>query len=239
MALAKGQRIEIRVGDTIEYGHVHKVAAAGVSLLTDSWMVTKPVAAARVIPSLQPVPDGAPGSRVWKKGDRIEFVTRERLVHATVLSANLLDVKAMADGGEVEYGVPARGLRPSSKVLPVPAPSVMDDWAVRAYKTARGLSEETEAFSAELTYGGRVVIRARNDGRGGCNMYHGERAHLDRLHRDAQAWLAEADVEHLAEAADLWLDWHARLRPYAVDAREHLRRFDREVGQAIHTPFEP
>jgi hypothetical protein len=238
MALTKGQRIEIRAKGATQLGHVHRISAAGVALIMDSWMVTKPVDAARVEPSTAPVPEGTPGHRKWAKGDRVEFEHDARTVHATVVSADLEIVKSIADGGAYEHVTKARDLRPSTKVLPKPAPSVMDDWGVRSYREAPARSRETDAFEATVTYKGKPVLKAGNDGKGGPNRYDGDRETVDRLVRDGQTWLAEAGVEHVVEGADQWLDWHARLRPYAVDAREHLRETDELIGQKIYQPFD-
>lgn len=239
MPVAKGDRVVLTHGGKAYQGHVLKVSAAGVGLVLDDWRVLKPMPAASVAPSAAPVAEGTPGFRKWGKGDRIEFEHDGRTLHATVRSADLLTVKATGDGAKYEYTLPAREVRPSTKVLPKPAPSVMDDWSVRSYRAAPALSQETDAFAADIAYKGKTVIKASNAGHGGCNIYHGDRAMVDRLHADAKAWLNEANVEHLTEAADEWVTWHATLRPYAVDAREHLQEQDNVLGQYVHMPASP
>ncbi len=237
MGFAKGQRVQVKAKEGMIQAHVVKVAAAGVTLILDDWRKTKPLQPSQVQPSTAPVVAGGPGHTVYGKRDRVEFKDDGgKLLHGTVESGDMFKVKVVLDGGEMVYEVPQRELAASTKVLAKPAPSVMDDWGVRSYKAVPALSEETEAFTADITYKGKSVIKAKNDGHGGCNMYHGDRAMVDRFQADAKAWFDEANVEHLIEAADHFVTWHATLRPYAVDAMEHLREYDLRLGQAIHTP---
>ena len=239
MPFAKGQRVSfVNKGVTL-HAHVRAVSRTGVSVVTDDWRYTKALPERHFQPSNAPLPEGAPGHRVWRKGERIQIETPDRVAHATVVSGDMFVVKAIEDGGEIEHTAPADKVSASTKVLPTPAPSVMDDWSVTGYRAVKSMSEETEAFTARIAYKGKAVCTVSNDGHGGCHGYGGNPEAVGRLHEAAAAWLAEANVEHLTEAADIWVTWYATLRPYAVDAMEHLRSFDLQVGQYVNMPEGP
>lgn len=53
------------------------------------------------------------------------------------------------------------------------------------------LSEETNAFTADLWIDGKKVGYCKNDGRGGCTDIHGYTAEGNQIIRDCDAWCKE------------------------------------------------
>ena len=244
----KGDRVEVTSGKETHHGVVQRIEAENVVVRLDSGKLCKPFPARHFRPSTKPLPEGDV-HREWAKGDRVEFKVavpvddgprarkETKLLHGTVLSVAKA-AKVMVDGGQHEFTVPLGLLAPSTKALPAPVPDAMDDWGVTSYKEMRSLSEETTAFSAKVTFRGKVVMLASNHGTGGCNRYDALPGAPPRIAATfaaaAKDWFARHGAPVVTEAEDLFLTWHTVRRPYAVTAKEFVREYDEmleEVGQ--------
>tara|TARA_R100001594_G_scaffold36357_1_gene66010 strand:+ start:195 stop:665 length:471 start_codon:yes stop_codon:yes gene_type:complete len=69
---------------------------------------------------------------------------------------------------------------------------------IKNVKVAKFASEETMCFECSVYVDGKRAFVASNDGRGGCNLYHGDRALIDA----AEKWATE-NYEHATGIEDL------------------------------------
>ena len=105
------------------------------------------------------------------------------------------------------------------------ASDAMKDYDVKSYKEHRELSEETEAFSAKITYRGKVVLEASNNGHGGCNMYYPTVKGGPNFHADVKRWAEENGHPNPIEPEDTWIDWHRVGRLIGVPATEVITSY--------------
>ena len=90
----------------------------------------------------------------------------------------------------------------------VDASDAMSRYDVKSYKEHAALSQETTAFSANITFDGKVVLQATNDGHGGCNMYYPTTKSGPDFHADVKRWAEENGHPDAFEPEDQWIDWH-------------------------------
>ncbi len=64
---------------------------------------------------------------------------------------------------------------------------------IKNLKVAKFASEETLCFEATVYVDGKRSFTASNDGHGGCNFYHGDRANINA----AEAWSKTQPETHL------------------------------------------
>ena len=163
-----------------------------------------------------------------KKGDRVEWIQGPETKYGVVFRGGKRPT-VYIDGGihSVKGGAGAFSL--SNHPLPVDEPSPMDKWGVKSYKDS-GMGEETAHFQATITLNGKVVIYARNQGRGGCNMYDQdfkngvERSILADFAADAKAWGEQFGSPYNFELEDTWLDWAAHDKIYGKLAVDYFKK---------------
>lgn len=106
-----------------------------------------------------------------------------------------------------------------STTTPIVATSV----EVKSYRPAPQLSEETEAFTANLYVNGKRAGDVRNDGRGGCNLYgFVSREMSEAFHAYAAQWGAE--LGQTFEVADALVAHLCEMVPVRKMARAHARK---------------
>lgn len=219
------------------HGVVAKVAGGKATVMTDDLETfTGPVGGLQG--SDKPVPEPLLArlgvGKAFAKGDRVCFDHRGETLHGVVTKGGAARIVVVLDGGRQRTSGPAAGFRASDKPLPKDPPSEMDRWGVVDHRASARMSEETEAFTATVTYDGKPVAHARNDGRGGCNLYQplpGQgRDLLDRLHADAAEWTRRNGGEPF-EPEDDWLSWAANERPFGVTAADHFAERARLLGR--------
>jgi len=178
-------------------------------------------------PSDVPAPATAP-RLTYAKGDRVETLYRGVLKHGTVTTFRNGRVTALIDGGVEKISGSVACFKPSSKVVAPEPFSPLDGYDVINYRRYAGLSQETDAFTAHITWKGKRAIEVSNDGQGGCNRYHridiNDRKVEDTFHAAAVAWakLNGCDLDPTT-AADLWVSW--KNEPAGQTAREYLAPF--------------
>lgn len=163
-----------------------------------------------------------------KKGDRVEFTTREgTLVTGYIKSVSKTGtVKMVEEGGDTEWKVGVRLLRPATKLIETDEPSVMDKWGIKGFKEVHG-HDDSLPFEARITLNGKVVGEASNDGWGGSNMYHfTDHATRERFTADAKAWFAQLGGTDTFEVEGLWVEWATIKKPYGVTAKAYIADFN-------------
>jgi len=223
----KNERVSVKI-DGVECPGIVTKAIAAKAGEGPRWVVALDdgrgykVGRALLRPSDAPLPDHLK-PKDFKKGDRVEFDYEGKVVHGTVAKGGTL-VKVVADGGADTFGVDARNLRASNAPLPKDAPHPMDAWGLKGYSKSQKFSEETLCFSSQVTFNGKAVIEAKNDGQGGSNMYYplqGGWATVEKFLEDAKQWLRDHGMPEgdIFEPGDNWIDWKANQQPYGVTAK--------------------
>lgn len=162
-----------------------------------------------------------------KKGDRVEWIQGPETKYGVVFRGGKRPT-VYVDGGIHSVKGAAGAFSLSNHPLPADEPSVMDKWDVKSYKDY-GMGEETAHFQATITLNGKVVIYARNQGCGGCNMYtpiYGgvDRSILDDFAADAKAWGEQFGSPYDFEMTDTWLDWAANEKIYGKKAVDYFKK---------------
>jgi len=169
-----------------------------------------------------------------RKGDRVEFDTKNGKKYGTVLRGGSKKVTVIADGElDKTYSGPAGGaIRPSTQPLPKDELNPMDRYSLRKYKEIDGHGD-SRTFSAEILKNGRPIIHVSNNGWGGCNEYYpingADRRVLDIHLADAQAWAKQFGYEGMSEPDDMWVEWYQHERPYGVLAKDMITNFKKEL----------
>jgi len=163
-----------------------------------------------------------------KKGDRVEFERGNGIEYGVVFRGGKKPTVYL-DGGATSVKGSAGCFTISTHPLPVDEPSVMDKWGIKSYKDS-GFGEETPAFRAEITLNGKVVIYARNQGVGGCNIYNRDPKNpvdgvLDRLTADAIVWGKQFGYPYDFEVEDTWVEWAGREKMYGKTAAEYFKEY--------------
>jgi len=229
----KNDRVSFWHNGQDELAVVTKVSQGKVHVRLDD-LRTGTVPASLVRLSEAPLPDHLK-PKSFKKGDRVEFDGKEGVLAGTVVKGGSM-VEVFLDGGALKARVPVEDLRPTTVSLPKDDPHPMDAWGVKNRKDFAELRQETPAFSAEITYNGKVVLQASNDGRGGCNRYMPLNGNtygiVDRLESDAKQWMIDHGMpeERVFEAADAWVEWKHSQAPYGMTAKGMVEELIRPLG---------
>lgn len=171
---------------------------------------------------------------IFKKGTRVSHTDKRtgETVYGTVKSVQRkapFKVVVILDGGEYQVSGPFFVFKETDVPAPKDEPSVMDRWGVTGYHSCGG--DETECFEAGITLNGKRVGRARNDGNGGCNSYMGTDSYcIPGFETDAVAWARQFGWEKPFEAADMWIDWYVKFRPYGVTAKKYIEDFLKKIS---------
>ena len=222
----KGDRVTVRLEGKENPAVITKVTAAKVGVLLDDGrngtMPSYAVTTGQIKPSSLPLPAGMKQVD-FKKGDRVELDYKGKVIYGVVKKGGTR-VQVIADGGKEQFGVDPRNLRPSDVPLPKDPPHAMDAWGLKGYKANEAFSEETLMFQSEITLNGKAVISAKNDGRGGCNMYYpleGGYATVEKFLESAKQWLRDHGMpeDDIYEPGDNWINWKANEQPYGVTAK--------------------
>lgn len=159
-----------------------------------------------------------------RKGARVEFTYEGNLSYGVVLKGGKKPT-VIFDGGELQITGAANAFRLSKHPLPTDEPSVMDKYTIASYKNS-GFGEETPQFNAEIMLNGSVIMTARNDGNGGCNMYTAiNRAVMDQFEADAMEWGKQFGYPYDFEAHDTWVEWAAREKIYGKLAVDYFKEY--------------
>lgn len=222
----KGDRVTIRLEGKENPAVITSVTASKVGVLLDDGrkgtMPSYAVTTGQIRLSNLPPPAGMKQVD-FKKGDRVELDYDGKVIYGVVKKGGAR-VQVIADGGKDQFGVDPRNLRASDAPLPKDPPHAMDAWGLKGYKANESFSEETLMFTSQITFNGKAVIEAKNDGRGGSNMYYplsGGYATVEKFLESARQWLRDHGMPEgdIFEPGDNWIDWKANQQPYGVTAK--------------------
>ncbi|HPX74027.1 MAG TPA: hypothetical protein PKW51_08950 [Methanoregulaceae archaeon] len=162
----------------------------------------------------------------FKKGDHVEWKNKDRTIeHGVVEKGGSKKITVIKLGGKIVVTGSAACFRPSSFTIPLDPDNPMAKWGVRNYRVVPG-HDDLEPFVCIITHDGKDVIRARQDGWGGPNLY--ERLSCspqdieDRLRAESKAWAQHYGWKDPIEAEDCWLYWATKLQPYGVMSKEYI-----------------
>jgi len=98
---------------------------------------------------------------------------------------------------------------------------------IKNVKIAKFASEETLCFECSVYVDGKRAFVASNDGRGGCNSYHGDRGMIDA----ADKW-ANANYEYATGVEDLDGFIHQLITDWEIEkyTRKMLKKFTIAMG---------
>lgn len=165
----------------------------------------------------------------FKKGDRVCWRSTDEegnvtLKHGTITKGGK-NIVATMDGGKYEVKGKPTQFRYSDKPIPKDPTSPMDDYSVTKYKEIPEMSDETTAYVATISYKGKPVLQAQNQGCGGDTMLHlianeplTVSSSIDMFIKAAKAWATQFGQTKPFEAYDEWIDWYVNYRPFAVTA---------------------
>jgi hypothetical protein len=164
----------------------------------------------------------------FSKNDRVEFDGKDGVILGVVTRSGV-KISVVADGGEMKYSVPPAILRHSEVPLPKDPPHEMDRWQLSGYKSYPSMSEETLCFETNITFDGKKVLSAKNDGRGGCDFFYP----LDRS-EDFVKKFNEAAIKWMEDngfpdcdgelSVTLWMQYKTDFAPYGVLASDYCKK---------------
>ena len=236
MAYKKDDRVKYKNKGRTEHGTV-LIAGEKCSVVADgSADIVYTIPSSKLEYSDQPMPPehksiyGTLSSA--KKGDVVEYEVDGEVRRGVVENggAKRLEVKFCIDGIEQYLSGPPYLFR-SADVTPAdePASSPMGKWAVKSYKVVAG-HDDTEPFEAVITKDGKPVIRASNDGWGGCNMYYPEKGYdrsvVNEFEKDVVEWYRSYSNRDPLGADELWISWYRSYRPLGQSSEEYIKKHD-------------
>jgi hypothetical protein len=175
------------------------------------------------------------------KGDRVETEFTQVTRYGTVTSIRGATMTVRLDGGIETVKGSVTSFRKSESLQETEPPSLMDRWSVTGYKTVAG-HDDSIPFVATVCLNKIPVIRASNDGWGGCNRYdqlsqpEEMTDPVAALEADAKVFWEAAGITNLGESADLWLSWLTESRPYNVTAKAYAEKIERAFADLGHSP---
>jgi len=106
----------------------------------------------------------------------------------------------------------------------------MEKWGVSNYEKWEHGHGDSETFHAFITYNGKKVLEASNDGWGGPNLYrpisnsptYPHRDIEKMFYADANKWMELGGCEP-SEGADLWIFWYVVVKPQGITPAEYLK----------------
>lgn len=107
----------------------------------------------------------------------------------------------------------------------------LNQWDIDDVQIDFPASEETLKFDASILHKGERVLQASNDGRGGANLYRGDRQQLNEL-RSTVREAVKAMSDHPAlqyEVLDLWVTWKLAYEPKGVSFAEMIKGIEEQL----------
>lgn len=172
----------------------------------------------------------------FRKGDRVEFDDNGVTKYGVVSKGGAKKIEVIADGAEFIVKGHAAGFRPSNQPIPMDSePSPMDDYGVKGYKEFK--SFDGGGFNAYITYKGKKILEAFDEGNGGEVSTHGiggtpysRSPEEEKFYADAKAWAIQFGDSNGFGAVGMWFDWYVHERPYGVTARMYWDKFNKKLA---------
>lgn len=168
-----------------------------------------------------------------KKDEWVQFKDDKGDEKTGVVSKGGRNPIVIYENGTLQCSGPAYIFKVITKPNIDDSDDIMKDWGISGYKEHKRMSEETTAFNAYITYKGKKVFAAKNDGKGGCNFYTRlnlkpeYRELMEKFKSDAEQWKkAHSKTESVLEIEDLWLEWYSKSRPLGETAKQYWDGFD-------------
>lgn len=162
-----------------------------------------------------------------KKGDRVECSYKGKTEYGVVVTCGD-KVKVRLDGGKSELKGPALYFKLSDHPLPKDAPSEMDKYSIRGYKSITGHGD-SPCFEATILENGKPILYVENDGWGGSNCYSRCNNTLvnveEQFRKAAKSWVAQFGYPDMFEPEDAWVDWWKFERPYGKLAQDMINEY--------------
>lgn len=172
-----------------------------------------------------------------KKGNRVQWQQSDGMRYGVVFKGGASKIIVIVDGGETQVSGHATLFQPSTEPLPnADEVNPMSDYSISGYKEIEGHGD-SPTFCADIRFKGKKVLRAMNDGWGGCNEYHGSRDASLAFEAAALKWAQAATgiEEQTSDVEDLWITWEVFERPYGKTAKESLQWLvDMKKGKVPH-----
>lgn len=177
----------------------------------------------------------------FSKNDRVEFDTKDGVVLG-VVSRGGSNISVVADGGQLKYSVPRAILRHSKVPLPKDPPHEMDRWQLTGYKSYPSMSEETLCFETSITFDGKKVLRAKNEGHGGCDFFYALDRSEDfekRFIEAAEKWMEDNGFPECGGelSVTLWMQYKTEIAPYGGLASDYCKKeYDEWIEMTAGSP---
>lgn len=171
----------------------------------------------------------------FMKNDRVEFSANNTIIYGTIRKSGTSICEIVQDGAKSVFKVPTPLLSNSNRNLPILPAHPMDVWSVNKYKTSKHESRDNTCFTADISYNGRTVIHAQNDGNGECDRYYaidGQYSIVAQFEADAKQWLIDHGMpeDQAIEAAHIWIGWKVNRSIYAGNPENYIREWKQVLG---------
>ena len=171
-----------------------------------------------------------------RKGDRVEFTDKGVTKYGVVSKGGSKKVEVTLDGAEYCVRGSAGAFRKSDYPLPVDTePSPMDNYAVTGYKEFK--SFDGGGFNAYITYKGKKILEAFDEGNGGEVNIHGiggtpyaRSPEEEKFYADAKAWAIQFGDSNGFGAVGMWFEWYVYERPYGVTSKAFWDKFNKKLA---------
>ena len=152
-----------------------------------------------------------------KKGDRVEFMLKNKKAYGVVEKGGAKNLTVILDGAEEKITGHVSFFTLSDHPIPKDEPNMMDKYSIKGFKNG-GINTDGHMFSCTILEDGVPIAYVSQGGEGGPNNYTPKKPftwdEIKTFMAEAKAWCELFGYKDPIEPEDSWVDWWLNDRPY-------------------------